>query len=138
MKKGALFLNCAVFGALIRPDEQPWSLISSSAALNNNKSREIIGKSAERPRNLNCALLRSPSLILICASSFFQTLGWLVPFTYLAGIADLIRGYIIFIITLTLGSSWRTEWSVKRIGFLPPVLGRNFGHFRADLRRMAG
>lgn len=31
------------------------------------------------------SLFRSPTFVVICVSSFFQSFGWLVPFMYLAG-----------------------------------------------------
>jgi hypothetical protein len=31
------------------------------------------------------SLFQSPTFVVICVSSFFQSFGWLVPFMYLAG-----------------------------------------------------
>jgi len=31
------------------------------------------------------SLFRSPTFVVVCISSFFQSIGWFVPFVYLAG-----------------------------------------------------
>lgn len=40
------------------------------------------------------SLFRSPSFILVCASSFVQLLGSFVPYVYLTGISSLFSGFI--------------------------------------------
>lgn len=111
---------------------------SPNFSFNNNKSQEE-SRVNKCTRHLNCSLLRSPSLILICASSFLQTLGWLVPFTYLSG-TTLFPLFLFRMINLgEFGlSSRRPDGPVKGISCVPSVLGRDLRHRWSYHGRLAG
>lgn len=50
------------------------------------------------------SLFRSPSFVVICISSFFQSIGWFVPFIYLAGIDDTFVHFTNLISLMTNGT----------------------------------
>lgn len=81
---------CAVFAMLFQPVERIAPLTSSNEksdpAVRNEESSVIeADTSFPRKKILNWALLKSPTMILLCLSCLVQGLGFLIPYIYLSG-----------------------------------------------------
>ena len=81
--QSAIYLNCLVFGSFFRP-------VESFTILNDKKAKDPLiesnGKKKKAPLRQRLSayfkfhLFRYPSFVLVCTSSFFQSLGWFIPY----------------------------------------------------------
>jgi hypothetical protein len=61
--------------------------VSEQEKVDNRTRREYVNQNyfSNFSKLFKFSLFRSPTFVVICVSSFFQSFGWLVPLMYLAG-----------------------------------------------------